>query len=152
MTIRSRSIALVCAFIALSAISSLAWAALGTLDAPSLGTSKNFSEATYQKVKVVLERKDCKYLGGGWLNANTSLRYGGDTTALNKFVEALSLCPDVKVHVNFFRPSPGGVECDWMVTHDAHTNELVVRINLASEKVKMEDLYLPPVKAEKASE
>ena len=151
MPIRSRPVSLVSALLVLTAISTLALARYQELDAPSLGTSKNFPDATYQKVKAVLERKDCKFLGGAALNAFTSLRYGGDTIALNKFVEALSLCPDVKVHVNFFRPQPG-VECDWMVTHDAHTNELVVRINLASEAVKMEDLYLPPVKAEKASE
>ena len=86
------------------------------------------------------------------MNAASSLRYAGDTVALNKFIEALSLCPKVTVHVNFYRPGPGAVESDWMVTQMAPSSELVVRINLASEKVSIEKLYLPPVKAEKASD
>jgi hypothetical protein len=150
MPIPQRATAALTALVALAAISSLASAASQSLDTPALSLGKNYPEADYQKIKQVLERKDCKYLGGGWLNKHTSLRYGGDTTALNHFIEALSLCPNVQVQVLFFQGP--AVDCDWMVTHTAPSNKLVVRINLASENVKMEALYLPPVKAEKASE
>lgn len=143
---------LVCAFVALTITTTLVFASYNTLDAPSLTMAKDYPDADYEKIKAVLERKNCKFLGGAQLNAHTSLKYGGDTTALNLFVEALSLCPNVTVHVNFYRPGPGGAEWDWMVTQDAPSNELVVRINLESENVKLEALYLPPVKAEKPAE
>lgn len=54
------------------------------------------------------------------------------------------------MHVSFYRTAAGSAECDWMVTQMALSNDLVVRVNLASEKVQMEKLYLPPVKAESA--
>jgi hypothetical protein len=152
MVIRPNLIIMFCGLVAVIAVYSPAFAAQGKLDAPALSMAKDYPEADYQKIKNVLERKDCTFLGGDWLNAHTSLRYGGDTIALNKFIERLSLCPNLKVHVNFFRPSSGGVECDWMVTQHAPSNKLVVRINLASEQIKIEDLHLPPVKAEKVSD
>jgi hypothetical protein len=128
------------------------YAAYRKLDAPSLSMGKDFSDADYKRVKVVLERKDCKFLGGVSLNEHTSLQYGGDTTAVNRFVEALSSCPNVTVRVLFFRPGPSGIASDWIVTQEANLHELVVRINLASKMVKMENLYLPPVRAENSSE
>jgi hypothetical protein len=127
-------------------------AAYSKLKASSLSMGKDFSDGDYKQLKRVLERKDCKFLGGGSLNSFTSLQYAGDTTAVNRFVEALSLCPQVTVRVIFFRPGAGGSESDWMVTQEGNSHELVVRINLASNNVKMENLYLPPVKAEKPSE
>jgi hypothetical protein len=111
---------------------------------------KGYADADYKALKAVLQRSDCKFLGGAELTLSSSLRYGGDTTALNKFIAALSLCPKLSVRVSFYKPSPGGVECDWMVTQMSASTELVVRINLASEKVNIEKLYLPPVKAEQA--
>jgi hypothetical protein len=149
MTNRRNWIALSVASFALTAICSLALAEYHELKEPHL-VIKDYSEANYKALKAVLDRNDCKFLGGGELNAASSLRYGGDTTALNKFIAALSLCPKVIVHVKFYHPRTPGVECDWAVTQMAPSSELVVRVNLASEKVDMEKLYLPPVKAEKA--
>ena len=146
---RRRWIALSLACLTLAASGSLARAAYDELKEPHLWI-KDYSKADYKALDAVLNRKDCKFLGGAELNASSSLRYGGDTTALNKFIAALSLCPRVIVHVNFYRPGPGAVESDWHVTQMAPSPELVVRINLASEKVSVEKLYLPPVKAEKA--
>ena len=137
------------AVVAVAALGSFAIAEYHELKEPRLSV-KDYSEADYKALRAVLERSDCKFLGGGELNSASSLRYGGDTTALNKFIAALSLCPNVTVHVNFYRPRTPGVECDWMVTQMAPSSELVVRVNLASENVNIEKLYLPPVKAEKA--
>jgi hypothetical protein len=127
-------------------------AAYQELKTPSVARAKGFADSDYKKIAAVLERKDCKFLGGSALNAMTSLRYGGDSIALNKFVEALSQCPNVIVSVNFFRPGPGASECDWMVTHEPLPRmKFVVRINLESKNIKLESLCLPPVKAEKAA-
>ena len=121
--------------------------AMGELEKPHISLSIDYPKADQEKLQAVLNRTDCKYLGGAWLNRSTALRYGGDTIALNKFIEALSLCPNLKVHVNFFH-GKNSAQSDWMVTHMAPSNELVVRINLDSTNIDMEKLYLPPVKAE----
>ncbi len=144
----TRGIVAASAILSLAAFCSLAMASYRELKEPHL-VVKDYSEADYKALQAVLERSDCKFLGGAELNAASSLRYGGDNTALNKFIAALSLCPKVVVRVNFYRPGSGAADCDWMVTQMAPSNELVVRINLGSEKVAVEKLYLPPVKAEK---
>jgi hypothetical protein len=135
----------------LTAFRAIALASYRELKEPHLDL-KDYPADDAKKLQAVLERQDCKFLGGAELNAASSLRYAGDTIALNRFIEALSLCPDVSVHINFYRPVGGAVECDWMVTQMAPSHELVVRINLASEHISMEKLYLPPVKAERPSE
>jgi hypothetical protein len=144
-----------CAFtltcLVLTAISTIAFASYKELESPHLWFGKDFSKDDYKQLDAVLTRSDCKFIGGAELNSFSSLRYGGDTVALNKFIEALSLCPKLKVHVMFYRPT-GAVEADWMVTQRAPAQEVEVRVNLASEHIKIENLYLPPVKAEKASE
>jgi hypothetical protein len=149
MISRRRWIAAAFAFLALAVFCSFAVAEYHELKEPHL-VVKDYSEADYKALKAVLERSDCKFLGGAELNAASSLRYGGDTTALNRFIAALSLCPRLTVHVNFYRPRTPGVECDWMVTQMAPSSELVVRVNLASENVNIEKLNLPPVKADKS--
>jgi hypothetical protein len=119
------------------------------LKTPSVARPKEYSETDYKKIVTVLERNDCKFLGGSALNSMTSLRYASDTIPLNMFIEALARCPNVTVSVKFYRPTPGAPECDWTVTHEAHRMRFVVRINLESKRIKLEDLYLPPVKSEK---
>jgi hypothetical protein len=146
---RRRFIAATLTACAVATFCSLALASYRELKEPHLDV-KDYTGADKKALQAVLQRSDCKFVGGAELNAASSLRYAGDTIALNKFIAALSLCPKVSVHVNFYRPAPGAAaECDWMVTQMAPSPELVVRINLASEKVSMEKLYLPPVKAEK---
>jgi hypothetical protein len=39
-----------------------------------------------------------------------------------------------------------------MVIQEGNSQDLEVRINLAAKNVKLENLYLPPVRAEKSSE
>ena len=148
MLVTARLGACLSVLLVLLALPAVAWGLAGELDRPSLATSKEFPDADYQKVRAVLEGKNGKFLGGRFVNSFTSLEYAGDTTALNQFIEALARCPNVKVRVSFYGPTGEVAECDWMVTHMAISNELQVRINLASKNVELEKLYLPPVKEE----
>ena len=129
------------------AVAAFALAASGDLDAPALTIVTGSPAADYAKVKAVLERRDCKFLSGGWLDKHTSRRGGGDTTAPNTFIAASSACPGVTVHVGFHRPASGTADWDSMVAQAAPAHELVLRTNLASEAVRVEKLYLPPTKA-----
>jgi len=128
---------------------SVAIAAYQELKHPWIARPKDYSADDYKKIEAVLAGKDCKFLGGSALNGFTSLRYHSDTIALNKFIEALAECPNVVVSVNFYRPSPGAPECDWMVTHEPYPMKFVVRVNLESKNIKLEKLYLPPVTPER---
>ena len=140
-----KALTLVIATILLSPCQTLS-AALGELRQPRLPMAQNFAEGDYAKLNAVLERKGVKYIKGFWLNSHTALHYGGDTIALNLFLEALSECPHVALHVNFYRASESiGSEADWLVTHEAGTNTLVVRINMESKAIDLTKLYLPTI-------
>lgn len=135
-------------------------AALFELKKPRLPMAKSFTESDYVKLNEVLDGKgikDVKYIKGHWLNLFSSLQYyffsslqyRGDTCAVNHFIEALTKCPKVAVHVTFERPSPGVAEYDWMVTHTANKNKLIVRINLKSKSIDLTKLHLPTFQPKK---
>ncbi len=68
MPVPSPATAFWSALLLLLAISPFALAASGDLEAPALTMAKGYPAADYAKVKAVLGRGDCKFLGGGWLN------------------------------------------------------------------------------------
>ena len=118
-------------------------AAWGELKQPRLPMAKTFTEAEYAKLNAVLDRKDVTFIKGYSLNFHSALQYSGDTSSLNLFIEALTECPKVSVHICFFRPC--AYQCDWVVTHTANSNELVVRVNLDSPHIDLTKLHIPTI-------
>lgn len=152
MTARSKSTWIqLGALVAVALTATIGFAMGGKLDSPSLPLAPGRPDADYKKVQAVLERKDCQFLDGFWVNEFRWLHFGGDTIALNKFIKALSLCPNVIVNVKFERPRLAEAGWDWTVSQNMRSsNDLVVSINLTSKNIKLEDLSLPPVRAEKS--
>ena len=114
------------------------------LTTPSVGFAKGYPAASQAKVMAALKRPDSKFLGGHFLNSWTSLRYGGNTRALNLFLDDLVKCPGVTVHVGF-KKLPDNT--DWRVGHDAWSNRFQVEVNLTSERLNIEELYIPELQA-----
>jgi hypothetical protein len=119
------------------------FALAGTLDSPGVAFSGDYPKDARGQVMAALTRKDCKFLGGHFVNWFTTLRYGGDTKALNLFLGDLVKCPGATVHVGFKKLDD---DCDWRVSHDAHGNRFQVEVNLNSKQIKIEDLYIPEAK------
>lgn len=125
-----------------------AFALAGNLTEAGVALPAGYPKAAQEQVMAALKRADCKFLKGHFINWHTSLRYAGETKALNQFLEALAKCPGVTLHVSFTTdplPRDDG-QCDWFVSHDAHANSFHVRVNLKSERLKLPDLRLPVVK------
>ena len=120
-----------------------AFAEAGSLDSPGVAFPGDYPKDAQDKVMAALARKDCKFFGGMFVNWFTTLRYGGDTKALNLFLGDLAKCPGVTVHVGFKKLDD---DCDWRVSHDATDNRFKVEVNLNSKQVKLEDLYIPEAK------
>ena len=122
-------------------------AAMRELTEPGLGFPDSFPAPARAKVEAVLQRPDCKFLGGFWLNSFTSLRYEGETVPLNLFLESLAECPGITLSIRFDNHSMKA-NCDWVVTQEpGDPTRLCVRINLNSSRVKLEDLVVPEMKA-----
>lgn len=117
-------------------------AALGELKTPDIPFPKDYPASARAQVEHTLNRKDCKFVGGAWLNSWTTLNYQGETVPLNLFIEELTKCPGVTVHVGFKRLPDEDV--DWRVGHDFFHNSFQVEVNTASKRVDLEKLYIPP--------
>ncbi len=118
----------------------------GDLKEPGVAMAQGYPEAARQQVMAALNRPDCKFLKGSFINWHTSLLYAGETKALNLFLADLAKCPGATLHVSFVADPIPGEACDWVVAHDAHANSFHVRLNLKSERLKLPDLHLPEVK------
>ena len=117
------------------------------LDRPGLAIPKDFPVATRTNLLAALQRPDCKFLGGTAFNSDTNLKYGGDTLALNLFLDALSKCPGITLSIRFYRYDETE-KLDWALDHSAERapNSVCVRVNLNSKQIKLDDLAVPATK------
>ena len=124
-----------------------AFALLLILDMPVLSLPADFPSATRSNLMAVLQRPDCKFLGGINFNSNTHLKYGGDTQALNLFLDALTKCPGLTLSIRFYRYDETE-KLDWALDHSAwrEPNSVCVRVNLNSKQIKLDDLAVPATK------
>ncbi len=120
-----------------------AFALAGELKTPDLAFPTGFSEISRTNLLASLQPTDCKFLGGRFINWSTTLEYGGNTPALNRFLAGLAKCPEVVLVVRF-GPAMTASDCDWAVTHSAQEpSKVVVHINWQSSAINMEDIALP---------
>lgn len=116
----------------------------GELAEPGLAFPEGFPGRTRTNLMAALRCPDCKFLGGGFINWITTLHYGGDTAALNRFLAGLAKCPGVRLSVRFGAESTLA-GCDWMIASHSATDpfQFVVRVNLKSARLRLEDLIIP---------
>ncbi len=86
----------------------------GNLDAPSLSFPAN--SKSQKAVMEVISDKQFRFLRGRFVNAFSTLLYGGDADSLNTFLSKLARCPGAKVTVAFDK---GGEDASWILTHNA---------------------------------
>jgi hypothetical protein len=128
------------------ALATNAFALAGELREPGLAFPQTFPESARTNLTAALTRPDCTFLGGFFLNSFTNLRYQGETTALNLFLEGLVKCPGVTLSIRFQTDSTPA-DCDWMLAHTAdQPHKLTVHINLKSSRINLEKLVLPESK------
>jgi hypothetical protein len=131
--------------VVLVGVALVAPAAYHELKQPSLALPTDFPESAKTNILARLQPTDCKFVSGSTLNASTTLKYAGDTAALNRFLEGLATCPGVTLSVSF---SDGPEEdWDWTITHNAHQpGYLGAQVNLRSKQIKLDGLVIPQIK------
>ncbi|MFT7640853.1 MAG: hypothetical protein ACI9G1_002597 [Pirellulaceae bacterium] len=112
-----------------------AFALGGKLDSPGVAFSSNYLQAAQKQVMAALERKECKFVSGSFVNWFTTLRYAGDTNAVNLMANDLAKCPGTTVTVTFKRLDE---KCDWTLFHVANENSIHIQINLNSQQIDIE--------------
>ena len=130
------------------AISTSAQALSFELDRPGLSSS-GVSIESFNQIQRVLERADCKFLGGLAVNWHTTLRYQSSTKALSSFLNELSACEGTVIKISFVESIPK--ETGWHVLHSGGS-EFDVQINIASKEFNLVDLVLPEIRGRAGAE
>jgi hypothetical protein len=134
-----------CLFL-VSGLTTRAFARAGDLREPRVAFPVGFSESARTNILASLRRPGCKFLGGHYVNSSTTLRYAGDTQALNLFLEGLSECPGVTLGVRF-APDGAPGDCDWLVSHlAAMPGEFTVDVNTRSPRITVQSVTIPKSK------
>ncbi|TWT79502.1 hypothetical protein CA13_09040 [Planctomycetes bacterium CA13] len=93
-------------------------------------------------IQVVAALKSDNYrLVDGQSNMRVStLRFRGDTTAINDMLKKLADCPVATVAVSFRAIDH---TCDWQIDHSVRSNTFAVIVNLKSARIRLEELIIP---------
>jgi len=114
----------------------------GELKEPGLAWLAATADTLRTRVATILNDKDCKFLGGHFINASTTLEYGGRTDSLNRLLSRVAECEGVRVKVSFTQENRSVA---WTVRHNAWSEPtcLFVRVNLAASVIEATHLEMP---------
>jgi hypothetical protein len=131
-----------CGWLAFASAVVRVYALAGDLDHPSLALPANAPAELHGQLMRILDDKDAKFLRGHFVNAHTTLEYGGSTAALNQMLSKLSRCEGVRVTLRFTRTVGGAA---WTLDHNAwgDARSVNIQVNVAAPSTKLEDLNIP---------
>lgn len=92
------------------------------------------------KVRSVLERSDCDYISGSFVNAKSTLHYNGGEAAVLAMAKELSQIEGMKVHFSFTQSDQAS---DWHLIHDSRQSTFQIILNLNSKRLDFEKLQIP---------
>ena len=75
-----------CGWLVFASANVRVYALAGDLDHPSLALPANAPAELHSRLIRILDDKDAKFLRGHFVNAHTTLEYGGSTDALNQML------------------------------------------------------------------
>jgi hypothetical protein len=127
----------------LTGTSHRALALAGTLDRPSIAFPQSIDPRWRDSVTEALATEGAQFLDGRFINAATTLRYGGSTDALSRFLERLARCSGLRLRIRFDR----ALDAKWTVHHNAWGDSMAleVRINPDPAAINLHDLVLPEI-------
>jgi hypothetical protein len=113
----------------------------GDLKSPSLSMPAATPVEFRTNVLAALSDKNCKFLDGHFINASTTLNYGGSTAALNQLINQLSSFEGLRVMVGFVSNAGGP---SWIIQHNGWGDggQIYIKINVAAPDFKPEQLQL----------
>ena len=144
----SRTLVILLALLCVNCISTPEAFALGgkMQSGGDVSLPSNYPAAAQKQVAEALNSNAYKFQGGFSINWNSTIRYQGDTRALNVFLDKIAKCPAVEVFVSFKKLADN---CDWRVHHDGVSNTFHVVVNLQSHGPHLEDLVVPSISGPK---
>lgn len=119
-----------------------AHAMAGDLEHPSLAFPEDMPAALQAQIMAALSGKDAKFLQGHFINADTTLAYGGNTESLTSMLARFSECDGIRIKVSFVR---GPAAESWTVRHNAwgDARYIGVQVNVSATEIDLQKLELP---------
>jgi len=101
-------------------------------------------DMTREQIMVAIVDKSYQFIDGHFVNAFTTLRYGGEMMGLNRFLEKLAECEGMKVVITYNKGLLGE-EATWLLRHNGwvEARQLVVSINTDAPKFDKTKLEIP---------
>ena len=110
----------------------------GELTSPSLAFPADSPLA--KPVYAIISDKEFHFLHGMFINAHTTLEYTGDAASLNKFLDRLSQCHGVTLHVTF---ASSDSEAAWVLSHSAWGAPDSFSIAVNTSKIEQRAVHVP---------
>ncbi|KAA5546938.1 hypothetical protein FYK55_00495 [Roseiconus nitratireducens] len=106
--------------------------------------SPELPEPIRRQIESAFKGEKSKYTRGTWTNAKITLRFSGDTLAVNALLDQLAKCPSITTSVSFKALSD---DCDWKIINDTRRSgkRVDVILNLDSPQIRLEELTIPPI-------
>jgi hypothetical protein len=98
------------------------------------------------QVVAALKTDNCRFIDGQSNLRVSTLRFRGNTTAINEMLKRLADCPAATVTVSFKKIDH---KCDWQIVHLVSSNTFGVVVNLKSARIRLEELMIPPARGPK---
>jgi hypothetical protein len=143
---------LVCALALNCLVAVHARAMAGDLNQPSIAMPAETPSALREQLLAALKDPECKFLDGHFINATTTLNYGGSTPSLNRLITRLAECDCIEVVVTFVKGDAGGPS--WTVNHSGWgaPNTFGIQINLAASALNLDQLAITVARMAKKSD
>jgi hypothetical protein len=141
-----------------------AWGRAGKMDQPSIafpttGEGANGTpDPICTAIEKVLDKHAAAFVAGRFINAHSTMEFGGTTTQLNALLKDLADIAGAKFQVRLAEASESGLRLDgkdahddrpypWRIEHNAwgDAQYLSVTIFLGNGKIKLEDLQIPTI-------
>lgn len=118
------------------------WGMAGDLDRPSLAFPKEIPAPLQSRILSALAQSEARFLHGRFINADTTLVYGGSTSALSTLLTDLAGSDGLRTRVKFVR---GPANESWTVRHNAWGDArlIEIQVNVAAANLDWQQLVLP---------
>ena len=132
---------LFCATLLNMVLAAKAAAMAGDLKNPSLAMPANTPVEFRTNLIGAISEKDCKFLDGSFINASTTLHYGGSTESLNHLLARLAQFDGVHVTISFAKEPAGPA---WTLKHNgwADPGEIFITVNAVASSIQLEQLQI----------
>ncbi|GAA5511104.1 hypothetical protein [Novipirellula caenicola] len=103
--------------------------------------TNDYPKYAREQVRAAFQTENCGFIDGTTNVSSATVRFAGNTTALNNQLLKLSTCPSATLSVSFEEMEHN---CDWRIVYFVKPAKFLVTVNLGSKQIELEHLKIPP--------